>query len=65
MIEVGRLTSRQNISKEGEFMAYIAKGEGVINAVSVKNGDLLRGQNLDFTATEDDVLLILVTLEVF
>lgn len=64
-IQVGRLNNRQNISKEGEFMAYIAKGEGVINAVSVKNGDLLRGQNLDFTATENDVLLILVTLEVF
>jgi hypothetical protein len=43
-------------------MAYIATGSGQLNTEDVKNGDLVRGQHLQFTATSDGVVLIVVTV---
>jgi len=62
-IEVGVFNQGQKVSKAEEFMAYIARGEGVLNNENIMDGDLVRGQNLDFTATVDNVLLVVVSNE--
>jgi hypothetical protein len=49
-MEVGMLSANQKVSKDGEFLAYITKGDGRINGKSVKNGDLIQGENMDFQA---------------
>ena len=59
-IEVGMLNKGQEITKNGEFMVYIAKGSGRLNEVSVKEGDLVKGQDLVFTARKDDVLIVVI-----
>ncbi|RKZ62143.1 MAG: pilus assembly protein [Gammaproteobacteria bacterium] len=62
-IEVGILDQGQKISKAGVFMAYITRGAGELNGEKLMDGDLVRGQNLDFTATTDNVLLVVVSNE--
>ena len=62
-IEVGIFDQGQKVSKVGGFMAYITRGEGVLNKENVMDGDLVRGQNLDFTATADNVLLVVISNE--
>ncbi len=59
-IEVGILNKGQEITKNGEFMVYIAKGSGRLTEVSVKDGDLVQGQDLVFTARNDDVLMVVI-----
>ena len=65
IIKAGILNSGQKITIDGKFLAYITRGTGQLNAESVCDGDLVRGKNLDFTATSDDVLLFVVTVEDF
>lgn len=64
-IEVGRLECGQKITKKGDFMAYIAKGTGNINTITVQNGDLIRGQNLAFIANCNDVLIVIISVKNF
>ena len=61
IIEVGLLSKNKNITQEGEFIAYVTGGEGMLNGVEVKDGDLVRDENLDFTALSE-VHLTLVYL---
>lgn len=63
MISAGIFNSGQKVSVEGEFIAYICRGTGIINAEIISDGDLIRGENLDFTATTDNVLIFVVTIE--
>lgn len=65
IIKAGILNSGQKITIDGEFMAYITTGTGEFNTESVIDGDLVRGENLDFTATANNVLLFVVTIEDF
>jgi redox-sensitive bicupin YhaK (pirin superfamily) len=62
IIEVGLLSKNTNITQEGEFIAYITGGEGILNGVEVKDGDLIRDENLDFTVLSDEVHLSLIYL---
>ncbi|WP_339769725.1 pirin family protein [uncultured Paraglaciecola sp.] len=62
IIEVGLLSKNNNVTQEGEFIAYITCGEGILNGVEVKDGDLVRDEDLDFTALSDDVHLSLIYL---
>ncbi|MEK7992063.1 MAG: pirin family protein [Thiotrichaceae bacterium] len=64
IIEVGLLSAEQEISKSGEFMAYITRGCGHLNGKTVKEGDLVRGDILHFKAV-DDVQLIIIFTEQF
>ncbi|MBX2861580.1 MAG: pirin family protein [Vampirovibrio sp.] len=63
LLEVGRLAEGQAVSKNGEFMAYVTRGSGDLNGSPVKEGHLVRGQNLVFKAAEDDVQLIVITTQ--
>jgi len=62
IIEVGLLNKDKNLVQEGEFIAYITGGEGILNGVEVKDGDLVRDQKLDFTVFSDQVHLTLIYL---
>ncbi|MCB5162972.1 pirin family protein [Marinomonas algarum] len=60
IIEVGLLTKNKNVTHEGEFIAYVTGGEGILNGGEVKDGDLVRDEKLDFTAVSDQVHLTLI-----
>ena len=62
---IGIFNHDQEVSKDGEFLAYVTKGSGNINGETVKDGDLARGGNLTFKAANDDVQIIVVTTEEF
>ncbi len=51
VIEVGMLYEGENISREGAFMAYVTMGSGDMNGQAVRDGDLVRGEGLGFTAS--------------
>jgi redox-sensitive bicupin YhaK (pirin superfamily) len=61
IMEVGMLSADQEISKNGEFIAYLTRGKGQLNNEIVKDGDLIRGDNLNFKAV-DDVQIIIITI---
>jgi len=63
VLEVGRLEKKQTISKKGGFLAYVTRGKGFLNGEPVKDGDLVRGQNLEFSASEADTQIIIVREE--
>lgn len=63
VIEVGLLKRGKTITKAGEFLAYISSGEAKLNGQVVKEGDLVRGDNFDFTVTSEDLHLTLIGLE--
>jgi len=63
IIEVGLLSQDTNITHKGKFIAYITGGEGTLNGVKVKDGDLIRDDRLDFTVTSDEVHLTLIYLK--
>ncbi|MEL0613843.1 pirin family protein [Marinomonas arenicola] len=60
IIEVGLLSENKNVTHEGEFIAYITGGEGILNGVEVKDGDLVRDEKLDFTSRSKEVHLTLI-----
>ena len=59
IVEVGVLDAGADITHGGKFMAYITKGEGLLSGVSVKEGDLIRDNNLMFIATQDSELILI------
>jgi hypothetical protein len=61
VIDVALLKEGAASAIGGEFMAYVMKGEGQAGGTAVKDGDLLRGQDLDFRA-KSEVLLVSVHL---
>ena len=63
IIKAGIFNTGQKVRSEGGFIAYICRGTGNINAETIKDGDLIRGEKLDFTATTDNVLIFVVTIE--
>jgi len=58
-IQVGLLNPEQKISVDGEFIAYVTRGKGVVNGKEVKDGDLIKGNNLTFQATQDAQLIVI------
>ena len=62
IIEVGLLSKNKHVTHEGEFIAYITGGEAILNSVELKDGDLIRDENLDFTVLSDEVYLSLIYL---
>jgi redox-sensitive bicupin YhaK (pirin superfamily) len=62
IIEVGLFAEGDKIAKSEEFVAYMTRGNGIANGQKIEDGDLIRGKELDFTATSSDVQLIIVTV---
>ncbi len=61
IIEVGMLSDGQGVAKFGAFLAYVSRGSGLLNGQMVKDGDLVRGAELDFIAKEDVQITIIST----
>jgi redox-sensitive bicupin YhaK (pirin superfamily) len=58
LIDVGVLDAGQEISVSGPFQTYLTRGAGTVGDVAVKEGDLVRGEDLSFTATENTQLIV-------
>ena len=58
LIDVGELTINQTISVRGPYMAYITRGSGSVGNQAVGDGDMLRGENFSFTASEPTQLIV-------
>lgn len=65
IIEVGHLGKNRNVTKKGAYLAYVASGDAEISNTVVKEGDLIRGEDLDLTVISDNLHLILVFEEEF
>ena len=61
LIDVGLLKSGQNETINSPFYAYLTRGSGFINGERVADGDLIRGENLLFDATEDTQIILIHT----
>jgi redox-sensitive bicupin YhaK (pirin superfamily) len=61
IIKVGRFSKNKSITKSGDFLAYIAEGEAIVNEIAVKDGDLLRGSNMHFKTSSEYAQIILIT----
>jgi len=58
LIDVGELTANQTISIDGPYMAYVTRGHGVVDGETVSDGDMIRGENLSFTAGEATQIIV-------
>ncbi len=63
LIEVGRLAAGGAVTLQQPFLAYVYQGCGTANGASVADGDLFRGDALDFTAQSDAQLFVARTIE--
>lgn len=59
VMEVALLHTGDTVTAEGDFIAYITKGQGNASGAPVTDGDLMRGRGLQFVAEEDVQLLII------
>ena len=57
-LDVGLINTKQTISLDGEFIAYVTRGDGIINGTKVSDGDLVRGNDLTFQAETDSQIII-------
>ncbi len=60
-IDVGLLAAGNNVKIDGPFIAYVTRGSGRINDKTVGDGDLIRGENLEFDAVEPAQLIVVYT----
>ncbi len=61
LIDVGLLKSGQKETNNGPFYAYLTRGSGFLNGKLIVDGDLVRGENLVFKATEDAQIILIHT----
>ena len=59
IIQVASLSESQEYQCDKPFIAYVAAGHGTANKVSVKEGDLIKGDSLDFQVLEGAELVII------
>lgn len=60
-IDVALLEAGQNVDVPAPFIAYLTRGTGVANGENIREGDLLRGDNLVFEANEPVQLIVIHT----
>lgn len=61
LIDVGLLAAGNTVTLDGPFLAYVTRGSGHISDRTVGDGDLIRGENLDFNAMEPTQLIVVHT----
>ncbi len=61
LIDVGLLSVSEKIAVDGPFLVYITRGSGRINGETVGDGDLVRGENFEFSAVEPTQLIVVHT----
>jgi redox-sensitive bicupin YhaK (pirin superfamily) len=58
VVDVGLLDANQTVSLDGEFLAYVTVGNGMLNKEAVSNGDLIRGNDMQFQARENSQIIV-------
>jgi len=58
VVDVGLLDANQTVSFDGEFLAYVTAGNGMLNKEAVSNGDLIRGNDMQFQARENSQIIV-------
>ena len=61
LIDVGVISAGKSISLNSPVMAYITRGSGMLNGRTVKDGDLIRDNRLEFRANDDTQLIVIHT----
>lgn len=61
-IDVAMLTAGQSFELKAPYLAYVSKGEGLLDGTSLTNGDLIRGADSTFKAKTDVQLVVIGTL---
>jgi len=59
VMDVALLDPDQEVSVSGEFIAYLAQGGGTTNGESVSDGDMVRGGDLNFKASDKTQIVII------
>jgi len=57
-IDVAILNNGQRVKVDEPFLAYITRGKGLANGELIEDGDLVRGDSLNFAATDDVQLIV-------
>ena len=60
-IDVAVLNAEQQVVVDGPFLAYLARGTGNVNGQPVEEGDLIRGETIEFKALDDALIVIIHT----
>jgi len=58
IVDVGLIDVNKTISFDGEFLAYVTVGNGILNGEKVSNGDLIRGNDVTFQAESNSQIII-------
>lgn len=60
-IDVALLSNGQQVEVDGPFLFYITRGKGTANNKPVQDGDLIRGNSINFEANEDTQIIVIHT----
>ncbi|MBT6033209.1 MAG: pilus assembly protein [Kordiimonadaceae bacterium] len=64
VMEVGLFDTGEHFKVEGESLIYITRGTGKLSSgEEITDGDLVKGSDLSFTASKDDVQIIVIKTE--
>ena len=63
IMDVGLLSPNQKITLDGKFIAYVVKGSGIANENIISDGDLIRGNDLEFQASENTQIILIQEIE--
>lgn len=58
IVDIGLIDANKTISFDGEFLAYVTVGNGILNGEKVSNGDLIRGNDVTFQAESNSQIII-------
>jgi redox-sensitive bicupin YhaK (pirin superfamily) len=61
-IDVAMLTAGQSIELTAPYLAYVSKGDGELDGISLTDGDLFKGAKGSFEAKSDVQLILVGTL---
>jgi redox-sensitive bicupin YhaK (pirin superfamily) len=57
-IDIALLDKGQQVNLNAPFLAYVTRGSGTVNGNSINEGDLMRGDELNFIANEDVQIIV-------
>ena len=58
VMDVGLLNPNQKITLDGEFIAYVTRGSVESNGKKISDGDLIRGNDMEFQAIDESQIII-------
>ena len=61
LIDVGLFTELQEFSHVGDSLMYLSRGAGLANGATVKEGDMVSSEMLNFTAVEEAQVILIHT----